>query len=414
METESSSTLLNRIARYRWQLPSLILILVLVHQIIEHTTLIELPRWQHFLTQVLFYGIIGPVTVRFLLVWIHKRLAEKEQLERQVWARNQQIASLTTASPYAILSLDHRGLIMTWNHSAEHLFGYSAEDVIAHPFEKIFPRAPQITKGRRQTPKFRNFETQALTSKGHLIQVNITQSTQKADFEDVPESLLIIRDVTFRNERAATLVEERDSISRELHEDLTQILFFLALKTDLASDKLLLDDTERVRNDLREISQQTRDAIQDIRRLVFGLKTFEWSNRGFLQTLNQFVDEYAQQTKLHIRLRDELEHVIIPSRLEPTIFRIIQESLFNIEKHSAARTVLITLAYDGAQELLNLLIIDDGNGFKYGEQNRGVGLEQMEKRVIFHGGRFSIDSKLGEGTRVHVEIPLKLPGKSKG
>lgn len=84
MAKDSHSKVYKRISRYRWQAPILALILVLIHQLIEHTWLIFLPTWRHFATQMAFYGIVGPLVAWWALTSLREQVLETEKTEQKL------------------------------------------------------------------------------------------------------------------------------------------------------------------------------------------------------------------------------------------------------------------------------------------------------------------------------------------
>ena len=100
----------------------------------------------------------------------------------------------------------------------------------------------------------------------------------------------------------------------------------------------------------------------------------------------------------------------LPSHSEVTIFRIIQELLTNVHAHAHATNAQVTL--DFQDEALSAVVEDDGSGFDVdevqgsGQQRKGLGLPTMQERAEMLGGRMSVESRIGRGTKVRVEIPV--------
>ncbi|NCF68640.1 MAG: hypothetical protein GWP61_21995 [Chloroflexi bacterium] len=206
-------------------------------------------------------------------------------------------------------------------------------------------------------------------------------------------------------EKASVIGEERARIARDLHDGMAQTLYFLALKTDMLRQKLSKDD--EVVQELRSIGKSLRQIIQDVRRTIFALHALDWSKEGFLPALNRLIDGFAEQMGWQTSVSLD-EQIDIPARLEPTIFRLVQESLNNAAKHAQATKVDVTLEKENGN--LRLLVQDNGLGFIHpGNNNGGLGLNQMAGRVTAAGGMFHIESRPGSGTAVISRLPL--PGK---
>ena len=209
-------------------------------------------------------------------------------------------------------------------------------------------------------------------------------------------------------EKASVLEEERARIARDLHDGMAQTLYFLALKTDMLRQKLR-DDGEAAQ-ELREIGRSLRQIIQGIRRTIFALRALEWSKDGFSPALIHFVVEFAEQIgwQSAVQLDQNME---IPHRLEPRIFRLVQESLNNAAKHAQATEISVSLK--AQSDRLQLKVQDNGLGFDpNGIKRRGFGLSQMADRVSATGGTFKIDSQPGNGTTIISLLPL--PGTDNG
>lgn len=208
-----------------------------------------------------------------------------------------------------------------------------------------------------------------------------------------------------RQEKTAVLAEERARIARDLHDGVAQTLYFLALKTDSLRSRLAAD-TDTV-SELREMGQTTRQVIRDVRRTIFALRPLDWSAGEFTDSLQTFVAGFAEQvgwqTAVHIE-----PALHIPPALEPTVYRLVQESLNNVAKHAQAERVEVTLSMAENGRWLHLIIRDDGVGFTpQSTNNHGHGLAQMKTRVQTIGGDFLVESEPGRGTAVSARLPLK-------
>jgi signal transduction histidine kinase len=206
-------------------------------------------------------------------------------------------------------------------------------------------------------------------------------------------------------EKASVLEEERTRIARDLHDGMAQTLYFLALKTDMLRQKIAKDG--EVVQELRDMGRSLRQIIQDVRRTILALRGLDWSQEGFIPALNRFVDGFAEQMGWQSMVSLE-EQVRIPARLEPTIFRVVQESLNNAAKHAQATEVRVTLHKH--QNSLQLMVQDNGRGFTQPSNGSGLGLNQMADRVSAVGGTFYIESQPGNGTVVVSKLPLPSVG----
>ncbi|MFQ5401305.1 MAG: histidine kinase [Anaerolineae bacterium] len=395
-------SLIERVHWLRYVLPPLLAVVVVLYQLQVARRLAEnYGHPIHYAVEIGFYSLVGPAVSWFTLVWVERRLIEQKRLERQVQARTQQIASLTAVSADAILSLDRQGNIASWNQGAARLFGYSAKEIVGQPLSLLLPEATQL----QQQGTVQNFETAARAQDGRSITVDLTQTQLTAGDVGMPVSLIIMRDVTARREREAVLEEERARIARDLHDGVAQTLYFLALKADLARQQIS-QSPEQAEADLRDLGQKARQVIREVRRTIFALRPLSWADGGFLPALRQFVAGFAEQVGWQAEVAIA-EACAIAQRLEPTLFRLVQESLNNVAKHAEASQVWISLCPAGDGRTLILTVRDNGRGFDPEAINgNGLGLGQMKARVAAVGGEFRLESQPGAGTTISANLPL--------
>ncbi|MFQ5611879.1 MAG: histidine kinase [Anaerolineae bacterium] len=399
--------LLTRIRRLRYIVPPTLALLVVVYQLGVARTLADTyGHLVHYSVEIAFYSLAGPMVTWLTLAWVERRLAEKEALEKEVRAQEQHLAMLTAASADAILSLDGRGRITSWNRGAEGLTGHTAEEIVGRPLAILLPEVDALAERLQHNGVVQNFETTALTRDGRRITVDLTQTLLAEDGVESPPSSLIMRDVTARRERAAILEEERARIARDLHDGVAQTLYFLALKADMAA-RQISQSPDQVSADLKEIGRQTRQVIREVRRTIFALRPLDWSQEGFLPALRRFALDFGEQLGWRVSFQADEADLAIPASLEPTVFRLVQESLNNVAKHAGAGQVWIEMHRSAAPDCLTLTVRDDGQGFDPGASNSGgLGLSQMRQRVAALGGRFSLDSRAEQGTAVTAHLPL--------
>lgn len=399
--------LIERIRRLRSFLPIVIVLVVLGYQLLIARILMDMfGHFVHFTVEIAFYSLVGPAVTWMSLKWIEQGLEEKETLERQVQSQSQQLASLASASADAIISLDNQNNILSWNRGAKNLFGYLDTEIIGESLEKILPESFVLQEYLKRDGIVQDFETEVKSKNGQSVTINLTQTQVDDEVNEAPISLMIMRDITTQRERRAILEEERARIARDLHDGVAQTLYFLALKADMAHSRIEQQPHETA-EDLQEIGRETRKVIREIRRTIFALRPLDWKDNGFIPALHQFVEDFAEQVGWQAKFKVD-QTISLPSRLEPTIFRLIQESLNNVAKHAEAKNVSVYLKQitDGYPKVL-IQVSDDGIGFDQKEESSyGIGLNQMQQRVLAYDGAFEVVSGIGQGTTVNTEIPL--------
>lgn len=359
----------------------------------------------HYSVEIIFYSFVGPIVTWLAINWIENKLIEQDILLKKVNIQTQQLASLAEASADAIISLDKHGKIISWNLGAENIFGYKELNILNHPLDQILPDTRKLEDKIKPDGSIQDYETIAIDRLNRKISVSLTQTLIASDLEDVPVRLIIIRDITTRREKELILSQERARIARDLHDGVAQTLYFLALKADMAQDQPI-EKYPTVKEDLREIAQQSRRVIKEIRRTIFSLRSIDWPEGDFIPTLQQFVESFAEQMEWQIKLSvNQKFHP--PKRLEIILFRLVQESLNNVAKHANAKEVLVNLHYV-PNSFITVTIHDDGEGFEYSDsKNNGFGLNEMEERVKQLGGKFDVKSDIQAGTTVSAQLPIE-------
>ena len=203
--------------------------------------------------------------------------------------------------------------------------------------------------------------------------------------------------------RLITIQEnERRTLSRELHDDIGQAITAIKLGAMALQDEA---DPERRREILDEIVGITDQTVAKLRNLSMLLRPPQLDTLGLETALRWQADTLFRSGSPRLEMRLEP----LPERPDPAVelacFRIAQEALTNILRHSRARHVTLTLAPDATGENLHLAVTDDGQGFRP-DQIQGLGLVTMRERAQQLGGALHIDTAPGSGTRVSLTLPM--------
>ncbi len=198
--------------------------------------------------------------------------------------------------------------------------------------------------------------------------------------------------------------EERNRLARELHDSVTQKLFSMTLTAE-AARMIYEKEPAGVVSLLQRIQELSHDSLNEMRTLLKKLRPKTISQIGLIPTLKQHIKERKDQDGLSVDLIIDGNQGLSPGIEEP-LFRIVQEALNNVVKHSGVNSARIVLRLE--EESLSLCIEDQGRGFNLAEVEQDtahLGLSSMRERVTLMGGKFSIESESGQGTRIYVEIP---------
>lgn len=203
--------------------------------------------------------------------------------------------------------------------------------------------------------------------------------------------------------RQIAIADERDRIARDLHDSVTQTLYGITLCTEASIRHLSYGETTAAAEHLNQMQGLAQEALQEMRTLIYQLHSPFLGGQNLVEALQARIQVIEIQAGLQIDLHIT-EAIHVPLHISEAIYRIVQEALNNILKHSSARLVTITLKQ--SETCLKLEIRDNGRGFDPSIQPRGFGLMHMAERTHSLGGSFAVESTLGVGTKLRVEVPL--------
>jgi PAS domain S-box-containing protein len=198
--------------------------------------------------------------------------------------------------------------------------------------------------------------------------------------------------------------EERRRIARELHDEAGQLLTALLVGLRTLEDARKLTDVKAQGQRLREITAQ---AIDEVGRLARGLHPTVLDDHGLGVALSRYVTEYTKSHNIAVDLMlNELDSSDLPPAVQIALYRILQEALTNVARHSGAKTVSIRFARLGT--VLEVAVVDDGCGFDakaVAVSSHRLGIQSMRERAAMLGGTLSFTSQR-KGTKILVQVPL--------
>ncbi len=206
--------------------------------------------------------------------------------------------------------------------------------------------------------------------------------------------------------------KERKRISRELHDGIGQSLSAIKFTVETALNEMAQEHPAQVMQSLDTIVPMVQEAVEEVRTISRNLRPSVLDDLGILATISWFCREVEDTySGISINRRINIKEDDVPDRLKTVIFRILQEAVNNITKHSGAS--VIDLCLEGVNEKIGLTIEDDGIGFDLekemaeGRIKDGIGLSSMRERTELSGGLFLIESRKGAGTRVKASWLLR-------
>jgi signal transduction histidine kinase len=204
--------------------------------------------------------------------------------------------------------------------------------------------------------------------------------------------------------------EERKRIARELHDSTSQMLTGLALNIQAAMDVAEMNGINEPMMDerLRKAHSLAVETSMEVTKLINDLRPTLLDSLGLAPAIQRYVETWLHPKGINTSLQTR-GHERLPSEIEVALFRIAQEAVNNITRHSEATSVDIDLQCDGEKCVLK--IRDDGKGFdvqeitRVDQTGRGIGLFGMQERVTLVGGTCAVESTPGQGTTIISEVP---------
>jgi signal transduction histidine kinase len=197
-------------------------------------------------------------------------------------------------------------------------------------------------------------------------------------------------------------LEERNRLARELHDSVKQQVFATVMQVGAARE-LLTENAQSAETHLNEAERLARLAQQELTVLIRELRPAALEGRGLTTALRDYLTNWSQQSNIQFDLRVQGERPL-PLAVEQALYRVAQEALSNIARHSAATRVDVRLAWQDGQ--FSLTISDNGRGFNPETDNsKGVGLHSMRERVEGLGGTLSLESS-SNGTKIEITSPI--------
>jgi signal transduction histidine kinase/ligand-binding sensor domain-containing protein len=198
---------------------------------------------------------------------------------------------------------------------------------------------------------------------------------------------------------------ERKRIAAELHDGLGQSL--LVIKTRTTFGKKVSPDNEKMLGQFDEISKATGQALNEVRSIAYNLRPYHLERLGLQASIEAMLEKIREAANLEIKSHVALFDEVFSKDDEVTFYRVIQECLNNILKHSEATTAEISIVQN--EKEVTARIRDNGRGFNIvsANQPKGFGLIGMSERIRMLGGAHTVESESGKGTKITIIIPRR-------
>ncbi|KPL83679.1 HAMP domain-containing sensor histidine kinase [Herpetosiphon geysericola] len=264
--------------------------------------------------------------------------------------------------------------------------------------------------------------TDSLATGNLSVRVNDTASDEIGQLarrfdsmaQELESNVKMLRQLADRNaalvEQAGQLaiVEERNRLARDLHDSVSQELFSVTMLA-AAARNLLPAQPDKARSQVEQLSQMAQRALHETRGLIFALRPAALGDQGLVPALRQLVEEAARRQGLQIQLNINGERRI-PLDHEQALYRICQEALANITKHSGVNSASVNLEYEAQHTILE--VSDRGRGFDVQQprNSHSLGLISIQERANAVGGTVEVTAAPGQGTSLRIVVPRSQTG----
>jgi len=240
---------------------------------------------------------------------------------------------------------------------------------------------------------------------------NINTTPLAASSPSFPPNVANDNSINYSTKLLKTQEMDRNRISRDLHDSTVQSLTSFGHKLEYCC-RMVEKDPVRVKLELQTLIDLNKEVINDMREIIYDLRPMSLNNLGFVSSVEAYCQHLRRNDNFDVVLKINGEEKELGSITSVTLFRILQEACNNSLKHSKAKKVYIRITY--TRDTIDLDVDDDGVGFNLemveerAEDDflHGFGLSTMRERAKLLSGTFSIRTRPGFGTKIHVSVPL--------
>jgi PAS domain S-box-containing protein len=386
-------------------------------------------------------------------------ITERKNIEQELKQTNTYLENVFENSPDAIGIVDASGRFISWNQMAAELYGYTFEEMKGKSSFDMYADKGELQRmlvQLRQEGSVKKWEMKMKRKDGDIVPFEISIGLLRGSQNKTLGSVAVARDLSGIKEALATIKvsneqlsqeiaerrraegallksektlqqseknlrsltsqlftiqeKERNRISKELHDGLGQDLTVLKIYLNSIQNKLN-EDERSLKDDCDFLLNRIDHSVADMRRLCHDLSPYLLEELGLAASLKHLFDEVCQRNSLCCLLDLQDISPYFPRRTLAAVYRVFQEALTNIVKHSGATLVSLSIKRHGEQ--VNFSVADNCKGFDILDvsqrraSERGMGLFAMEERTRMMGGAFQILSQAGRGTTISFSLSLK-------
>lgn len=244
--------------------------------------------------------------------------------------------------------------------------------------------------------------------------IRVPEITDDPQIEELSKSLnSMLNSIERQRKRAAASViqaqeEERKRIARELHDETSQSLTSLVIGIRMVEE--MPAATPEVRERLSNISELAHATLNEVHTMAIRLRPSVLDDLGLSAALRSYIKEFSENTGIKVDLQLLAMAERLSPEMETVLYRVVQEALTNVARHSGAETCRVSLQRKEGK--IGGTISDDGKGFDsqmvmMSDNGRGLGLHGMKERIELVGGSMWFESRPGEGSMISLEVPVQ-------
>jgi len=376
---------------------------------------------------ITFLLVVQAIWITFLLIEHVRRTrleAERQKTAAALRESESRNRAMLDALPDMMFLIDERGTYLDWHANDRRNLYVPPEQFLGKTMDEIMP--PEISQLFKPV-----FEQVLSTGKPARVEYSLKIGGETRFFETrivlCPDRKLfsIARDITelkraeielqqLSSQLVSLQDDERRRISRELHDTTAQHLF--AITINIENLKRMGAGISRagieLLNECRDLCERS---LQEVRTLSYLSHPAELERTGLISALRWYIEGFRKRTGIAVDLQIAKGLTRLPNEMEIDIFRVVQEGLFNVFRHSGSQSATILL--QGSDDHLVLQIKDSGRGMHDGaassrkELPAGVGISSIRERLRRWGGNLKIESN-GDGALLVAEVPVPAPEKA--
>jgi PAS domain S-box-containing protein len=340
-----------------------------------------------------------------------------EQLEAEVSAKTKELNDVFGRVTDAFIAVNNQHQLTYVNKKAGEILQRNWKDLVGKDlktelknidenFFKVYEKAKEKQEYIYFEDYFKSFNS--------WIEIHFYPSSNGVSiyFKDVTHQKKIQEDLIKLNYRFRNLAshlqnsreEERINIAREIHDELGQMA--TALKIDLSwIKKKMVSESEDVREKVDNTIAELGEMVNTIRRIAQELRPSILDNLGLTAAIEWYCGDFQKRTGIQCKFANGLGDVQLPNNVKTSLFRICQESLTNVMRHSEATEVACSMKWEKSNKIV-LTIEDNGKGFDTSQKTKSLGLLGMQERALLINGVLKIESKPKQGTIITVEVDI--------